>query len=1087
MSDRFSPKEFLRSRRPERFSDSVRKEESVLNRSTLEYHLDTLTSRNQETDFERFALALVRKVICPNLRPQTGPTGGGDAKVDSETFPVASELELAWYTGSDSRAAASERWAFAFSAKKKWVPKVRSDIEKIANTQREYKRAFFVSNQFASDRNRSQEEDALSKKFGFKVTIFDRAWILDQVFTSNLQNLAIEFLKIDLPINDSVLLGYADVKRKSDLKELDEKIVEQVRIAAFGPALVDDCLYSAILARAIEVPEVELDGRFLRARSMADKHGTVRQQIEVAYQEAWTAYWWKEDYSGFGLLYSKIEKLVFASPSIDSLQLLDTLWFILFTISKLEVLDSDELQINAKTIALAGALTEISVREDLPNGSLRARSMLAVQQIAHTLPDPPESVFEQLRTIIQESDGLIGFPVEPLIASLTEVGQFFIGNSSYDRLFELMLDVTSTRSGEIAKGKMLLDRGIQLAAEDRFYEAIRVIGRCLNLFAKDESVDELILALFVSGHCYQSVGLFWAARGALFNSAELILRQFDVHADTSYLGTKCFDSLKWVELSLGRVGSVLLAHKLDILWRNNLSVGPIEFEPTQRDHTFDFALGILMLTASPEQLKLMEMLPDVLGRLALDGARDALLYALGHQGALSGIHEEESGSIHDFFLKWRHQLASDEIAPSPVFYNNRLAILTSQILGCEIVVHSSLEGNCLGFSESLLAVLEAILSTGMKESLFAMESRLILNVELDQAQVYPFAFTADDSDGIPRINVRLSQEIRVGMAREQQLVLNDKLCEIAVHIFLRGWGTSDLESVTSRLFGEQRALERALNISGNLMVTERIFGREPNKSLDNWRAEDDRTYSLMREEPWDSQGPENFDMKEWLSKGVKKPVVASDGEGLNQRSFKTRTPIRRVLWERAKWRGVGYFFGVGKTIPMMGILFENAEAGAAIFKGLVDDVGKENKNKELKITVVKGVLRSNPHAYRMMVGYNTDLLKGDGMFSMMTRTHTMEPDNDRNLDMFLKVFADCGSFILTWAVIPGNMTTPEPDYENMIYTDVLTVREAWSVGLNDPDMVAIHHGDDPIIPDGKDAPVLQVLDFLKSKIGNNND
>ena len=128
-SSSFSPKAFLKARRPERFSDSVVQEVAELDRSLLEYHLDSLTSRGQETDFERFARRLCEREICPNLLPQTGPTGGGDSKVDFETYPVTDRLALAWYVGVDS-GASHERWAFAFSAKEDWRPKVRSDVAK---------------------------------------------------------------------------------------------------------------------------------------------------------------------------------------------------------------------------------------------------------------------------------------------------------------------------------------------------------------------------------------------------------------------------------------------------------------------------------------------------------------------------------------------------------------------------------------------------------------------------------------------------------------------------------------------------------------------------------------------------------------------------------------------------------------------------------------------------------------------------------------------------------------------------------------------------------------------------------------------
>ena len=147
---KISPKDFLKARSPERFSDSVWEDASELDRPLLEYHLDTLTSRGQETEFERFARRLAQREICPNLLPQTGPTGGGDSKVDSETYPVADGLALTWIVGAATDAA-SDRWAFAFSAKKDWRPKVKSDIAKIAATGRDYAKAFFISSQFIPD------------------------------------------------------------------------------------------------------------------------------------------------------------------------------------------------------------------------------------------------------------------------------------------------------------------------------------------------------------------------------------------------------------------------------------------------------------------------------------------------------------------------------------------------------------------------------------------------------------------------------------------------------------------------------------------------------------------------------------------------------------------------------------------------------------------------------------------------------------------------------------------------------------------------------------------------------------------------
>jgi hypothetical protein len=122
------PSEFMKGHRPYLFSDTQVEDQPTIAREVFDHHLDTLTSRKQEIEFEYFARRLAERTICPNLRPQTGPTGGGDSKVDSETYPVSEEVSQRWYLGEP--AAGRERWAFAFSAKKRWKQKVRDDVAK---------------------------------------------------------------------------------------------------------------------------------------------------------------------------------------------------------------------------------------------------------------------------------------------------------------------------------------------------------------------------------------------------------------------------------------------------------------------------------------------------------------------------------------------------------------------------------------------------------------------------------------------------------------------------------------------------------------------------------------------------------------------------------------------------------------------------------------------------------------------------------------------------------------------------------------------------------------------------------------------
>jgi hypothetical protein len=63
----------MRQLRPEYYSDSTRRTAINLAADQFEYHLSTITARNQTHDFELFCRKLCERAICPDLRAQTGP------------------------------------------------------------------------------------------------------------------------------------------------------------------------------------------------------------------------------------------------------------------------------------------------------------------------------------------------------------------------------------------------------------------------------------------------------------------------------------------------------------------------------------------------------------------------------------------------------------------------------------------------------------------------------------------------------------------------------------------------------------------------------------------------------------------------------------------------------------------------------------------------------------------------------------------------------------------------------------------------------------------------------------------------------
>ena len=94
---KLSPAEFYRKIRPENFSDSQVTYDIELPREQLAFELSEISKNQKQDQFETLCRRLAEKLICPNLIPQVGPTGGGDGKTDTETYPVSDQISERWF------------------------------------------------------------------------------------------------------------------------------------------------------------------------------------------------------------------------------------------------------------------------------------------------------------------------------------------------------------------------------------------------------------------------------------------------------------------------------------------------------------------------------------------------------------------------------------------------------------------------------------------------------------------------------------------------------------------------------------------------------------------------------------------------------------------------------------------------------------------------------------------------------------------------------------------------------------------------------------------------------------------------------
>lgn len=1086
-----SPKEFLKARRPERFSDSYEDVRPEVDRSLLEYHLDSLTSRSQETEFERFARRLAEREVCSNLRPQTGPTGGGDSKADAETFPVAEALAASWFVGSGDEAG-KERWAFAFSAKEKWTGKVRSDVEGLVETGRSYARIFFITSRFARDKTRATIEDELTKAHGIPVTILDRNWILDRVFSGRHQDLAVEELGVT-GLRREQTVGPRDLERGRELEEIEARIKANLADGRKGPALVDDALRAADLVRMMEKPRFEVDGRYDRAIRLADDTGIDHQRVRARYEKAWTSYYWFEEPPTLSAQYTEVEKLALPSRNIYDLELLSNLWTTLLGACRLELVRPEAVELGERRERLSQRLREVSADADRPSAALQARTLLLYgDHLAGEEPDFP-GFFAEAGAIVEASDGLVGFPLEPLVTVLRSFGQFADEDSGYDELLELVTERISTRTSGITTARMLVQRGAQHVASGRPADAIPPVGRALGLLATHESRHDLSRALFVLGHAYEGMDLLWAARGTTLAAASFATDELWVYGSSTPAQILCCHRLKRVELRLGRLPQTLAWHSAEGLHRMVAGKDELDEGETEDLFRFDAIVGIQMLRADLDALGQMTRLPEALEHISLDIAADALRFALGDEDAFP---KEMTGGkpAREFATTMLRQPAVQQLRPGVDVGTSPRATYETRLLGCRIFVDTDRAEHCIAVAEALLGAIEGLLAVGFRDGFVAREPVLKVSIDVAADGGALLSHSIATAEGRHALQVNSRPFDRWDQPRSERIALSSALFEVAAHVLAYGFMSKEMADIEKTWFGKDKSFERAFRFTAAFGSLSNTLGSRDAyaERIDEWGDEELAEYPLLRESQWAS-GSDCSEGAEDGGRGDEESGEATSPADLEQmrRDFKKAphsqvenlSVIRGKLWDSAGWAGMA-FAAIPDRPPLVAFLFDDFDAGREIFQYWREEIGPRDEADRIRLSFIVGIDKSRPQDYRAHVTTNFQAIPPGGPSFMVvhSRCKVMNPSSDVNLVQFVKAQRSWGEYALTAArYAPGTQSGIELCWDWVLLKRELVVRPAYEVGVQDQDSAAIHPDDDPVLPPNGDAPVVGLLAKLRTE------
>jgi hypothetical protein len=1079
-----SYREFMRARRPQLYSDTLHVEVGEMDRRQFEFHLQSLTSRKEETAFENFARVLAEKELCPNLIPQTGPTGGGDSKVDTENYPVAPAIATLWYEGAPE--SASHRWGFAVSAKADWKPKVRSDIAKIAATGRSYTLIYFISNQDIKDKARAEMEDALTVEHGVQVRILDRSWIVEKVVRHRRWDIVAETLQFELSRKVVSAPGPLDVGRLRDLEALDKKI-EAAAASAVTLELVEESLQSALLARGLDRPRYEVDGRFDRAERLARM--TVGRQLQrIWYQRAWTALWWFDDLDEATRIYDVLASEVLASDWIWDIDDLVNLWL---------ALQIGKAPDEARTGSLRAALQRHADEKSKGTSSLWARTQLLQMDLAAGIRSKGDlqPTLSALRKVLGEVRRQIEFPLEPVVRIVRELGNVIGDSPGYDELLDVVIDIERERDGDRVAGELLLQRGLQKLERKKAYDAINDLARSQLLLAQDDSRDEFIAALGGTGLAYEATGLLYAARANLVSALDRCLYSWFKERAVDRRALPLLKKLAWIELQLGRVPYVLAWVKWFAPIQVALSLNEADTKELEAEaHAIDRVLGILILRTRHEDWALLTRLPDLLSSLGLEMSRAAALFMLGYEDKVRQEYGAANDNLNQFASDWLAAPAAQDLPMQPAWHFGTTTMRTV-ILGCqiEVLVRGGVASALLG--ESITAFLEAFYSTAMlSRKLMSPRERLIIEVRQSEAAKAPFVHRHVEDD-CGETSLIVTHPILPAAK-----LVGTRFDKAMIELFVRV--TYELQLNVERehlelMFTKHRAQDRAYHVARSIISATNVLGDSPPGRAEDW-VEDEAfaQYPLVRKKPWvpaavttapTAPGEES----EFSSDAPPEHLFGVDA--VLHRDMTVISPIILPLWEKAKWKGTGVALpgAPGELAPpLMALAFEDIVAGKKIFRGWRKKVGAENRDGWLSVTVITGIRRDSPLDYRVAIGisesYMKNMTSSKRLLAMAYRMHDMTPSSGRNLDVLQTHFRRAGFvFLVPAAFNPASQSVIEMTNENLqlgIKLSQLQFIDAWKVGITSPLITAMRGITDPIIPHGiTEVPLLQALEHFATR------
>jgi len=993
-----SPSEFYRKLRPENFSDSEIVESNKLPKEVLAFELEKITTNQKENQFETLGRRMAEKLITPNLIPQVGPTGGGDGKTDSETYPVSSSISDRWFI-PESGWSNDEKWAIAISAKATWKSKLKSDIKSILSTEREYTRIYFITNQTPSSKKKKDAQDEFIAEFKIDIIILDGKWILENAYSQNLLNLVVDSLNLSSCFKqEEKSLGSNDTRREKALMEIENNISNPNRYTEYDFQLVEDAIESAILTRQLEKPRSELEGRFDRAERLLLKIENLGQRIRLKYQKAWTYVNYYDDYKSFLIEYFELKKLLPSFITISSLEFYSTL-FTLFRNVHLHddsVIDEELFLSEKQEFYLF--FDKIGSEEKETSVSLTAKMHLLFKRCLdfHNDENVLKNLFFQIRETFIKAENRLEFPFELFKKMTTVFGEIFVDSSEFDELYNTITKISEGRSSQKQAGQLHLTRAGQKMKNENYRDALVYFGKAIHKLSTNESQHEFYLVSLGLSITYDQLGLFNASYSSKVAATSILLKTWFDEGNLDSKLLELIDNLLSEEILLGRFPHILTWHDLyKVIHHQFINQNKIEeFEKLTK---FDAFLSVRLLNAAIDK-KTIEFLPSLLAKEDFLLSEDAVLFLLGHyEGIIENYKKIGINSIDElegYFKIASNQPLNEQYTGPLNFIDKKECTLLSNILGCKFIINFETSNSMIVVAETILAYIEAFLGTSL-ENLFPNSEEI--KIELIEVK-NQFHVEKTNKSNYYKVLWDSSYQSSKDFQSISECCLN-----LVSRVLSSNYLIDNIEDYLTDLFKNQEVNERLSVVLNHKSFLTNVLGDSPKLTIKDWIKEDSPRTNFIRKTPFIPESNIKKKKKVVTTKS-KKNRKFKDLNKIPHNKRKVISIIDNKLWDKAAWKGAGVIpvrDGVGLVIG-----FENIEFGEKIFKDWIERYGVEDLKNRIKISIITDVDDKNPHWYNILFSSNFEGLEMDegSVFVASSRFHLMNATNNHNLTILKEGF-----------------------------------------------------------------------------------